>query len=193
MPPDSAPERDMSRAKLTRLGLGSASIFAALAAPAVYATTQAPSALAATAVLGLFLTVLSAIDIETQRLPNPLTYTLGALGLAQGWLMAPDDVLLRLIGLAAGFAMLALLAAAYRRSRGKDGLGLGDAKLLGAGGAWIGALGLPSALLMASSLALVLALAAKAAGRDIGPETRIPFGPFIAIGLWIVWLYGPIV
>lgn len=139
------------------------------------------------------LALLSAIDVQTFRLPSVLTYPLGVSGLLQGWFTAPDDILLRGLGAVAGFAMLALIADLYRRRRGIDGLGLGDAKLMGAGGAWIGLEGLPSALLLASGLALVMAIVAKLAGKTIRADTRLPFGPFIAIGLWIVWIYGPIV
>src|SRR3546814_16185239 len=49
-----------------------------------------------------------------------------------------------------GFALLAGLGFFYRRWRGRDGLGLGDAKLAAAGGAWLGWAALPSILLLAS-------------------------------------------
>ena len=92
-----------------------------------------------------------------------------------------------------GFLTLYGLAAFYRHFRNKDGLGLGDAKLLAAAGAWVGIDGLPSVLLISSGVAVVGVLLAQLIGTKVTRDTRIPFGPFMAFGLWIVWLYGPLV
>jgi leader peptidase (prepilin peptidase) / N-methyltransferase len=98
-----------------------------------------------------------------------------------------------LIGAALGFAVFALIATMYRRWRGHDGLGLGDAKLLGAAGAWVGWTGLPSIVLIASLAALVVALpmAMRVAGRTTQHE--VAFGPYLAGATWITVLYGPLV
>jgi leader peptidase (prepilin peptidase)/N-methyltransferase len=91
-----------------------------------------------------------------------------------------------------GVAVLVALSALYRRLRGLEGLGLGDAKLFGAAGLWVGFEGLPSTMLIAAFLALAVALALMLAGKPIAMQSRIPFGPFLAFGLWCTWLYGPL-
>jgi leader peptidase (prepilin peptidase)/N-methyltransferase len=72
-------------------------------------------------------------------------------------------------------------------------LGLGDAKLFAGAGAWVSWQGLPSVLLLAAAAALAWQLvAARRRGRSLmGGE--LPFGPYLATALWLVWLYGPIV
>ncbi len=80
----------------------------------------------------------------------------------------------------------------YHRYRGLDGLGLGDAKLFAAAGAWVGAEGLSTVLLMACGSALVAALVWQQFDKSMDGQTAIPFGPFLAFGFWVVWLYGPL-
>ena len=65
-------------------------------------------------------------------------------------------------------------------------LGIGDAKLFGAGAMWVGILGLPSVLLVAALTGIAYAVIAKRHAK------RVPFGPFIGVGVLTVWLYGPI-
>ena len=72
-------------------------------------------------------------------------------------------------------------------------MGLGDAKLLGAAGVWVGLEGLSSVVLYASALALAGVLFAAVGGRPATRATRLAFGPFLALGVWIVWLRGPLV
>jgi leader peptidase (prepilin peptidase)/N-methyltransferase len=86
----------------------------------------------------------------------------------------------------AGYLGFRLLGAVFRRLRGREGLGQGDAKLLAAGGAWVGAWQLPDVLLAAACSALAYAFRK---GKPDAAE-RIPFGPFLAAGIWLMWLYG---
>ncbi|WP_088343238.1 MULTISPECIES: A24 family peptidase [Rhodomicrobium] len=148
--------------------------------------------LAATAVLGAALVALSVIDLRTMRLPDAITLPLVATGplltFALGW----DDPLWRIAAAAAGFLALYALARAYRALRGRPGLGLGDAKLFAAAGAWLGLEGLPSVMLWASGVALAAVLVALLRGQPVEASSRIPFGPFLALGFWIVWLFGPL-
>ena len=82
-------------------------------------------------------------------------------------------------------------ATVYERLRSRPGLGLGDAKLLAAAGAWLGLEALPSVLLVATGTALFCVGMAVLLGKRITATSRIPFGPFLATAFWIVWLYGP--
>ena len=84
------------------------------------------------------------------------------------------------------------LAQVYRRVRGREGLGGGDPLLLGAGGAWVGWIGLPSVLLWAAAAALSLVAARFIMRRPMAGTDRLPFGVFLALGVWCVWLWGPL-
>lgn len=144
-----------------------------------------------TALLGLALAALSAIDIDCLRLPDVLTLALVAAGLTFNFLLRWDDPWLRVLAALAGYGVLWSVAHIYERTRGQAGLGLGDAKLFAAAGAWTGFEGLASVLLLASLTALVWAGFCAVRGQAVSRRTRVPFGPFLAFGLWWVWLYGP--
>ena len=63
---------------------------------------------------------------------------------------------------------------------------------LAAAGAGGGLEGLPSVLLYAAGSALAGILVAAVMGNEVTARTRFAFGPFLAFGLWLVWLYGPL-
>ena len=144
------------------------------------------------ALLGWWLLTLGWIDLRTWRLPDVLTLPLIAVGVIAGWLFAPDELIDRAIGAIAGYLCLWLVAYCYRRVRGREGLGLGDAKLLAAGGAWVGASGLPTVVAGGAVAALVVAAGLMLTGARVGRTSALPFGPFLASAIWAVWLFGPI-
>ncbi len=127
------------------------------------------------------------IDIDRYRLPDLLTLPMIAGGLGYTTLMRGDRLLDHVIGAAAGYLSLVIVAEAYRRLRGIDGLGRGDAKLLGAAGAWLGWAALPSVIFLAATAGLVFAIGRILARRQTATEA-IAFGPFIAAGLWALIL-----
>jgi len=134
--------------------------------------------------------LLALIDRASFWLPNIFTLPLAIAGLACAALRGGDALLDAALGAAVGYGLLAAVAWAYRRVRGREGLGLGDAKLLAVAGAWVGWQGLPLVLLAASlaALAFVAALAMRRGRFDW--QAPLPFGPFLAAGLWLVFLYG---
>lgn len=140
------------------------------------------------AVGGWLLLTLAVLDARHLWLPDALTLPLAALGLTLGDWFLPAPFSDRVIGAAAGAIFLALLAFAYRKLRGREGLGLGDAKLLGAIGAWMGWQALPFVLLIASVTALLWALALRAAGKPIDAQTQIPLGTFLCIAAVPAWV-----
>lgn len=144
------------------------------------------------ALLGWWLLLLAVIDAEHFWLPDRLTLPLAAFGLAAAYAVDASTWLDHLIGAAAGFLFCVLLAEAYRRLRGREGLGGGDARLLAAAGAWVGWAGLPSVLLWASLSGLAAVAGARLFGRRIAADDQVPFGVFLAIGIWLTWLYGPL-
>ncbi|PZO07587.1 MAG: prepilin peptidase [Alphaproteobacteria bacterium] len=145
-----------------------------------------------TALLGWQLVLIAVVDAEHFWLPDILTLPLLATGLTAAAILPTGSLLHSVIGAAVGFLSLWLLATAYRRLRQRDGLGGGDPTLLAAGGAWVGWIGLPSVLLWASAAALSLVAARLVTGRSVSGQDRLPFGPFLAIGIWMTWLIGPL-
>ncbi len=96
----------------------------------------------------------------------------------------------RWVGALVGGGLLALIAWAYRRSRGAEGMGGGDPKLVAAVGAWLGWPALPLMLLLASLGGIAWALVTQGKGDRPLSERRVPFGVFIgtaafaAVPLW---------
>ena len=150
-------------------------------------------ALWAGSVLGWTLLALAAIDFRDGILPDALTLPLIVAGLAATYFLTPWQLLDGVIGAVAGFAIFVLIRWLYRRLRGREGLGLGDAKLLAAAGAWVGWNGLPGVVLIAAAAGLAIALIMSwRGGEQLKLDQRIPFGPALCLGTWLVWLYGPI-
>lgn len=165
--------------------------FVLAALPALFVLPPLPPAnLAAGLLLAAALIVLAVIDLRTLRLPDVLTLPLVIAGLFLAWLLDWDSVGQHALAALAGFAGLAGIGWVYERLRGRAGLGLGDAKLLAASGAWVGLDGLASVILIACGVALVTVAAGMTGGRSL--DARIPFGPFLAFGTWLTWLYGPV-
>ena len=141
-----------------------------------------------TALLGWWLLLVALLDLEHQWLPDRLTLPLVPLGLLVAWAGLGPPLVERLAGAAIGWGGLALIALGYRALRGRDGLGGGDPKLLGALGAWIGAYHLPFVLLGAGVIGLGSALLMRLRGEEVGAATRLPLGTFLALAGWPIWL-----
>lgn len=168
---------------------------AALAVPASLALLlpgEPPLRLWAAAGLGWTLLALAAWDLRCGLLPDRLTLPLLLAGLAATALLQPGRLEAHLLGATVGFLSLAALRALYRLLRGREGLGLGDAKLLAAGGAWLGWEGLASVVLWACAAAALSLLPGRLAGRRLSRYSALAFGPWLALGIWLVWLLGPL-
>lgn len=142
---------------------------------------------AATLSLALFCAAASAIDARTRRIPDWLNAAMGLCGLAAAFLLG-RGLLDSVIGAAAGYLAIALLALIYRRLRGRDGIGLGDAKFLAASGAWLGWSALPFVVLLGSSFGLIWIVIERLRGKKVGGQDSIAFGPALAAGTFIAWL-----
>lgn len=160
---------------------------------AVWALLAVPAAVVwPTAALGWTLLALGFIDARALILPDVLTWPLAAGGLVLAWLLEPAALPDHAAGAAAGWLGFRLVGWIYAALRNRPGLGAGDAKLMAAAGAWVGWQGLPSVLLLGALAALAGVAAAALLRRPVTASTAIPFGPFLALGLWLTWLYGPL-
>ena len=139
------------------------------------------------ALLGWLLLTLAVLDKRHFWLPDALTLPLAFLGFTIGLWTTDVAMVDRVIGAVAGYGALLAVTVGYRLLRGRDGLGLGDAKLLGALGAWFGWQALPFILLLAASLGLIAVLAAMALGRAVNGATRVPLGTFLALAAVPGW------
>jgi len=138
-------------------------------------------------VLGWTLLALAWTDLETMLLPDALTLPLILAGLAEAWWFDPSMLWDRAIAAAVGWSAFAALAWLWRRLRGIDALGAGDAKLLAAGGAWIGLEPLPWVVLLAALIGIGVALIRH--GRRLEARQQLAFGPWLALAIWLLWLY----
>jgi leader peptidase (prepilin peptidase)/N-methyltransferase len=155
------------------------------------AVDDAPHA-ALDCLFGWWLLTLAWIDLRRWLLPDLLTLPLIVAGLAAAASLDPDTLLDRALGAALGYAALRTLAVLYRMVRQREGLGRGDAKLLGAAGAWVGATALPQVILLAALAALLAAAALRLVGVRLDAHSALPFGPFLALAIWTIWLSGPL-
>jgi leader peptidase (prepilin peptidase)/N-methyltransferase len=156
------------------------------------------------------------IDLDIQIVPNSITFPFMALGLISAALLPDVPFLEAVVGLILGYGVIVGISAAYKALRGADGMGGGDAKLLGMIGAWLGyrsflfliLAGSLQGLLMAALLGVLRRLglnvglydasnlddddesaALPKAGEDqaLG-QLALPFGPYLALAAleWIL-------
>ena len=160
----------------------------------VWAVFQGPDLLliAVTAVLGWQLLLIALIDAEHFWLPDILTWPLAGTGLAAAAILSRALPWPQVIGAVAGFVLLWGLAWIYKRVRHREGLGGGDPFLFAGAGAWVGVMGLPSVLLYGCVVGFAVVAAKLILRRAVAGTDRLPFGTFLAIGIWLTWLYGPL-
>lgn len=169
------------------LGILAAGIIAA----SVFAAPGWPGILGAG--LGLLMLAAAVVDGRYFIIPNTLTIATLALGLCYaaftgGWPGVAEGLLR---GGVLAFAFL-VLRTGYQWFRGRTGIGLGDVKLAGAGGVWLGWMMLPVAVEIAALAALAAYALRWLAGRPVHRLTRVPFGLFFAPAIWLAWLIAAV-
>ena len=131
----------------------------------------------------------SFIDFDHQLLPDDITLPLLWLGLAVNLAGMFTALPHAVIGAIAGYLFLWLVFHGFKLLTGKEGMGYGDFKLFALAGAWLGWQSLPLVILLASVAGAVIGLSAIGfLGRD--RKLPMPFGPFLAIAIWIALLWG---
>ncbi len=134
------------------------------------------------------LIALGFIDFETGYLPDAITFPMIALGLLASIMNLFVSFPAAIIGAFAGYSSFWLIATAYRHLRDREGLGMGDAKLLGALGAWSGWTLLAPIVFTSSLAALCLIAISTMRGREFDSESEIRFGPALAIAGALIFI-----
>ena len=114
-------------------------------------------------ILSIFFIIIFFIDLKHFIIPNELTFPLMAIGLLKSFDPNLNQYLFpnflnSLIGGVAGYIIIWMIIFIYKRFRNKEGMGLGDAKLLSAIGFWFGWISIPFILFFSSFIALVSAI-----------------------------------
>jgi leader peptidase (prepilin peptidase) / N-methyltransferase len=132
-----------------------------------------------------FLIALAGIDYDRKLLPNKLVYPMAAYGLAATLLVDRDDLVENLVAGAGALLFLLLAALAYPK-----GMGMGDVKLAGAMGLYLGLSILPAMLaaFLSGTVVGLVVIAREGAGAR---KKHVPFGVFLALGGLVGVLAGP--
>ena len=137
-------------------------------------------------ILSIFFIIIFFIDLKHFIIPNELTFPLMAIGLLKSFDPNLNQYLFpnflnSLIGGVAGYIIIWMIIFIYKRLRNKEGMGLGDAKLLSAIGFWFGWISIPFILFFSSFIALVSAIPSLI-NKSKNLSSQIPFGPYLILG-----------
>lgn len=152
------------------------------------------------------LLILSAIDIDTMRLPNGLVgllLAIGVVGVAVSAVSSVSAVPLTIgpsgiwgqpvvfsaIGLLASAGLAGGVAALYALARNVQGFGMGDIKLLAVIGVFLGLYGMLVLFVASVAGSVVNVIGLRSGGKSLA--TKVPFGPYLAGAAVVVAIWGP--
>jgi leader peptidase (prepilin peptidase)/N-methyltransferase len=135
------------------------------------------------------LLALTAIDIDTQLLPDDITLPLLWAGLLFNFFQVFASLSSAVLGAVIGYLVLWIVYWLFKLTTGKEGMGYGDFKLLAALGAWLGWQMLPLIILLSSLVGAVVGITLIVALKH-GRNIPIPFGPYLAGGGLIALFWG---
>lgn len=156
-----------------------------LCAGAVLAHHSAAS-IALSVALILIVVPAALIDVEHRIIPNSITALGALLALALGTALDPSGEPTRLIAGAAAGGFLLLAALAY-----PGGMGMGDVKLAGVMGLFLGSAVAPAIFIALLTGTLVGVAILARSGVQAGRKMKVPFGPFLAVGAVTASFVGP--
>jgi leader peptidase (prepilin peptidase)/N-methyltransferase len=135
------------------------------------------------------LIALTMIDFDTQLLPDSITLPLLWLGLIANYFGLFTTLDSAMWGAIGGYLSLFSVYWLFKLLTGKEGMGFGDFKLLGALGAWLGWQMLLQIILLSALAGAVIGVSMIVIrGRD--KNIPIPFGPYLAIAGWTALMWG---
>ena len=137
-------------------------------------------------ILSIFFVIIFFIDLKHFIIPNQLTFPLMAIGFFKTF--NPNlnqyffpNLIDSMIGGVVGYSIIWIIIFAYKKLRKKEGMGLGDAKLLSAIGFWFGWISIPFILFFSSFIALAYALPSLL-NKSKNMSSSIPYGPYLVLG-----------
>ena len=136
-------------------------------------------------ILSIFFIIIFFIDLKHYIIPNELTYPLMVIGFIKSFDPNLNQVIFpnfinSLIGGVVGYLIIWLIIFFYKKVRNKEGMGLGDAKLLAVIGFWFGWTSIPYVLFFSSVVALLWVTPALIK-KSKKLTSQIPFGPYIIL------------
>lgn len=144
-------------------------------------------------VLVCHLIVIAWIDFQRLVIPNILNLSLAICGLVVSVFVLDQTVMNVFLASGLTVVIFLLISKIYNILRAKRGVGMGDIKFLGAAATWIGLLGVPWMILIASISGLMFVIVASLRGRAMKIDSRIAFGPHLSLGLVITWLLRDVI
>jgi len=140
-------------------------------------------------ILTAYFIAMSFIDIDHQILPDTMTLPLVWLGLLVAYFNLYIPLETSLIGALVGYLSLWSVYWLFKIITGKEGMGYGDFKLLAVIGAFMGWQKVLLTIVLSAGVGAILGgLLLAIQGK--GKETKIPFGPYLAVAGWIAWIWG---
>ena len=145
-------------------------------------------------ILSICFVIIFFIDLKHFIIPNELTYPLMIIGLLKSFdpnlntTLFPNFVN-SLIGGLFGYIIIWLIIFIYKKLRNKEGMGLGDAKLLSVIGFWFGWASIPFVIFFSSVIAL-LSVVPDIIKNKKDLSSQIPFGPYLIIGNLVFLIFN---
>jgi leader peptidase (prepilin peptidase)/N-methyltransferase len=137
-------------------------------------------------ILSIFFVIIFFIDLKHYIIPNELTFPLMIIGFIKSFEPNLNQTIFpnyinSLIGGVFGYIIIWLIIFFYKKVRNKEGMGLGDAKLMAVVGFWFGWASIPFTIFISSFVALFFAVPSLLK-KTRNMSAQIPFGPYIIIG-----------
>ena len=137
-------------------------------------------------ILSIFFIIIFFIDLKHFIIPNELTFPLMIIGFIKSFDPNLNQTIFpnyinSLIGGVFGYLIIWLIIFFYKKVRKKEGMGLGDAKLMAVIGFWFGWVSIPFVIFISSAVALILVIPSLI-NQSRKMSSEIPFGPYIIIG-----------
>ena len=143
-------------------------------------------------ILSLGFIIIFFIDLKHFIIPDVITFPLMALGFIKSFIPNLDPLfpyyVLSLIGGIFGYGIIWGIIFFYKQVKKKEGMGLGDAKLLSAVGFWFGWFSIPFVIFLSSIIAL-LSVTPSLINKSKKFSSQIPFGPYIILGTLIYLIF----
>jgi len=145
-------------------------------------------------ILSMFLLVIFFIDLKHYIIPNELTFPLMGIGFLKSFdpnlntAIFPNFVN-SLIGGVLGYSLIWSIIFFYKQIRNKEGMGLGDAKLLAVTGFWFGWISVPFVIFSSSIIALISVIPSLMTKKR-KMTSQIPFGPYIVVATVIYFYFS---